>query len=135
MQEIYKYVRTGTAADGSVEGHFQATGVRPRFLAELVARGINIPGAISIRRSRCEHDPKVDRFRKIMSRRTMPFELDPPTLIIICAAGSVVLFVEAIYLLGFSTASYRSSVNRRLQALEDQPDREASWCSCGASAG
>ena len=45
MQEIYKYVRTGTAADGTVEGHFLATGVRPRFLAELVARGINIPGA------------------------------------------------------------------------------------------
>ena len=45
MQEIYKYVRTGTAADGTVEGHFQATGVRPRFLADLVARGINIPGA------------------------------------------------------------------------------------------
>ena len=45
MQEIYKYVRTGTAADGTVEGHFQATGVRPRFLSELVARGINIPGA------------------------------------------------------------------------------------------
>ena len=45
MQDIYKYVRTGTAADGTVEGHFQATGVRPRFLSELVARGINIPGA------------------------------------------------------------------------------------------
>lgn len=45
MQEIYKYVRTGTAADGSVEGHFQATGVRPRFLADLIARGINIPGS------------------------------------------------------------------------------------------
>src|SRR5256885_13167084 len=45
MQEIYKYVRTGTAPDGTVEGHFQATGVRPRFLSELVARGINIPGA------------------------------------------------------------------------------------------
>jgi pilus assembly protein CpaF len=45
MQEIYKYTRTGTAADGTVEGHFQATGVRPRFLADLIARGINIPGA------------------------------------------------------------------------------------------
>src|SRR5690606_35713960 len=44
MQEIYKYVRTGTAPDGSVEGHFQATGVRPRFLSELIAQGINIPG-------------------------------------------------------------------------------------------
>jgi pilus assembly protein CpaF len=44
MQEIYKYVRTGTAPDGSVEGHFQATGVRPRFLNDLAAQGINIPG-------------------------------------------------------------------------------------------
>jgi pilus assembly protein CpaF len=45
MQEIYKYVRTGTAPDGTVEGNFQATGVRPRFLGDLIARGINIPGA------------------------------------------------------------------------------------------
>ncbi len=33
MQEIFKYVRTGTADDGTVEGHFLATGVRPRFLS------------------------------------------------------------------------------------------------------
>lgn len=45
MQEIYKYVRTGTAPDGTVEGHFQATGVRPRFLGDLIAKGINIPGS------------------------------------------------------------------------------------------
>jgi len=45
MQEIYKYVRTSTATDGTVEGHFVATGVRPRFLAELQARGITIPGS------------------------------------------------------------------------------------------
>ena len=37
MQEIFKFVRTGTASDGAVVGHFQATGVRPRFLADLVA--------------------------------------------------------------------------------------------------
>jgi pilus assembly protein CpaF len=45
MQDIYKYVRTGTTDDGEVIGHFQATGVRPRFLADLAAQGINIPGA------------------------------------------------------------------------------------------
>jgi len=45
MQEIYKYVRTGTADDGAVLGHFVATGVRPRFLADLIARGVNIPGS------------------------------------------------------------------------------------------
>ena len=44
MQEIYKFVRTGTAPDGAVQGHFQATGVRPRFLADLVAMGIKLPG-------------------------------------------------------------------------------------------
>jgi pilus assembly protein CpaF len=45
MQEIFKYVRTGTAPDGTVMGHFQATGVRPRFLNDLIAMGIKIPGA------------------------------------------------------------------------------------------
>jgi pilus assembly protein CpaF len=45
MQEIFKFVRTGTAPDNSVIGHFQATGVRPRFLTELTAMGIKIPGS------------------------------------------------------------------------------------------
>jgi pilus assembly protein CpaF len=45
MQEIYKFVRDSTADDGTVHGHFQATGIRPRFLSDLVARGIVIPGS------------------------------------------------------------------------------------------
>lgn len=45
MQEIFKYVRTGTAPDGTVQGHFVATGVRPRFLAQLANQGISIPGS------------------------------------------------------------------------------------------
>jgi pilus assembly protein CpaF len=45
MQEIFKFVRTGTGADNSVIGHFQATGVRPRFLQDLIAMGVKIPGA------------------------------------------------------------------------------------------
>jgi pilus assembly protein CpaF len=45
MQEIFKFVRTSTGDDGKVEGHFQATGVRPRFLGDLVAQGITIPGS------------------------------------------------------------------------------------------
>src|ERR1700682_807050 len=45
MQEIFKFVRTSTSDDGKVEGHFQATGVRPRFLGDLVAQGITIPGS------------------------------------------------------------------------------------------
>src|SRR5437763_12776739 len=45
MQEIFKFVRTGTAPDNSVIGHFQATGVRPRFLGDLASMGIKIPGS------------------------------------------------------------------------------------------
>ncbi|HZL29815.1 MAG TPA: CpaF family protein [Pseudolabrys sp.] len=45
MQEIFKFNRTGTKADGTVEGHFTATGVRPRFLNELASQGIKIPGS------------------------------------------------------------------------------------------
>jgi pilus assembly protein CpaF len=44
MQEIYKFVRTGTAPDGTVQGHFAATGVRPRFLGHLINLGIKLPG-------------------------------------------------------------------------------------------
>ena len=44
MQEIYKFVRTGIGADGSVQGHFAATGIRPRFLGELANQGVKLPG-------------------------------------------------------------------------------------------
>lgn len=55
----------------------------------------------------------------------IPTEFDTQTLIVICVAISVVLFAEAVYLLGFSSASYRSRVNRRLKLSKNQPDREA----------
>jgi pilus assembly protein CpaF len=45
MQEIFKFVRTGTGTDNGVIGHFQATGVRPRFLQDLNAMGIKFPGS------------------------------------------------------------------------------------------
>jgi pilus assembly protein CpaF len=45
MQEIYKFVRTATLEDGTVQGHFQATGIRPRFLIDLTAKGIKIPSS------------------------------------------------------------------------------------------
>ena len=45
MQEIFAYHQTGVDANGKIVGHFQATGVRPRFLGDLAAMGITIPGA------------------------------------------------------------------------------------------
>jgi pilus assembly protein CpaF len=44
MQEIYKFVRTGMESDGKILGHFEATGIRPRFLEHLKAMGIEFPG-------------------------------------------------------------------------------------------
>ncbi|MBX3577852.1 MAG: CpaF family protein [Rhizobiaceae bacterium] len=44
MQEIFKFVRTGMDADGKILGHFEATGLRPRFLEDLRAMGIEFPG-------------------------------------------------------------------------------------------
>jgi pilus assembly protein CpaF len=44
MQEIFKFVRTGMDADGTILGHFEATGIRPRFLHDLKAMGIEFPG-------------------------------------------------------------------------------------------
>ncbi len=44
MQEIFKFVRVKTDADGTIHGHFEATGVRPRFLNDLAAKGVTLPG-------------------------------------------------------------------------------------------
>jgi tight adherence protein B len=53
------------------------------------------------------------------------FDLDPVVLIYALAAGSVILFVEAIYLIFFSQTSYRKRINRRLRLMDGQPDRES----------
>jgi pilus assembly protein CpaF len=44
MQEIFRFVRTGMEADGTILGHYEATGLRPRFLDDLKAMGIEFPG-------------------------------------------------------------------------------------------
>lgn len=45
MQEIYKFVRTGIDEEGNIQGHFEATGIRPRFLDTLNDMGIKFPGS------------------------------------------------------------------------------------------
>ncbi len=44
MQEIFVFKKTSTEPDGTILGHFEATGIRPRFLDELKAMGIEFPG-------------------------------------------------------------------------------------------
>ena len=43
MQEIYHFRHTGTSADGQVQGRFEATGIRPRFLDQVAAHGLTLP--------------------------------------------------------------------------------------------
>lgn len=44
MQEIFRFKRTGLTEEGKILGHFEATGVRPRFLEELISMGVELPG-------------------------------------------------------------------------------------------
>ncbi|RQR33392.1 CpaF family protein [Burkholderia sp. Bp9143] len=46
MQEIFTFKRTGMDPDGTVRGHFCATGVRPKFAERLQAFGINLPDSL-----------------------------------------------------------------------------------------
>jgi tight adherence protein B len=53
------------------------------------------------------------------------FNFDPIYLIWLLVGGSAVLLAEALYLLCFSAASYRSQINRRLMLSKDRKDRES----------
>jgi pilus assembly protein CpaF len=46
MQEIFSFRQTGVDANGKVLGHFQATGVRPKFADRLRNFGINLPDSM-----------------------------------------------------------------------------------------
>jgi pilus assembly protein CpaF len=42
MQEIFRFRQTGVSNDGIVQGRFEATGIRPRFLEQVMAHGIEL---------------------------------------------------------------------------------------------
>jgi pilus assembly protein CpaF len=42
MQEIFRFRQTGVSPEGQVQGHFEATGIRPRFIDQLTAHGITL---------------------------------------------------------------------------------------------
>jgi pilus assembly protein CpaF len=42
MQEIFRFRQTGVTGDGVVQGRFEATGIRPRFLDQVMAHGISL---------------------------------------------------------------------------------------------
>jgi len=42
MQEIFRFRQTGMSADGIVQGRFEATGIRPRFLEQVMSHGLEL---------------------------------------------------------------------------------------------
>lgn len=46
MQEIYRFVREGVDERHGIVGSYRATGVRPRFLTELQAQGVELPASL-----------------------------------------------------------------------------------------
>ena len=46
MQEIFRFKVTGRDPEGLIIGHFQATGIRPKFLNEAQAHGIELPAEL-----------------------------------------------------------------------------------------
>jgi len=46
MQEIFHYRQTGLDSDGHVQGRFEATGIRPRFLDNVTAHGLTLPAEL-----------------------------------------------------------------------------------------
>ncbi|KEQ54166.1 CpaF family protein [Sphingobium chlorophenolicum] len=46
MQEIFRFKMTGRDENDMVRGHFEATGIRPKFMNELADRGITLPAEL-----------------------------------------------------------------------------------------
>ncbi|MGE5174884.1 MAG: CpaF family protein [Hyphomicrobiales bacterium] len=44
MQEIFRFVRTGTTPEGKIEGHYEATGVVPHFAERVEMVGADLTG-------------------------------------------------------------------------------------------
>ncbi|MDP3676137.1 MAG: CpaF family protein [Novosphingobium sp.] len=46
MQEIFRFRMTGRDPEGIVVGHFEATGIRPKFLNDALAHGVELPAEL-----------------------------------------------------------------------------------------
>jgi pilus assembly protein CpaF len=46
MQEIFRFIRRRTGRDGSIEGEYTATGIRPHFVNDFESRGIDVAAGI-----------------------------------------------------------------------------------------
>jgi pilus assembly protein CpaF len=45
LQELFRFTRQGTAADGQIRGIYTATGIRPSFVEDFRLKGFSVPGS------------------------------------------------------------------------------------------
>jgi pilus assembly protein CpaF len=55
MQEVFRFKMTGRDDAGKVLGHFEATGIRPKFATELEAYGVRLDPALFRPQTRLDH--------------------------------------------------------------------------------
>src|SRR3546814_11921650 len=46
MQEVFRFRRESTDSEGRIHGRYVTTGIRPTFISEITARGIQVPEGI-----------------------------------------------------------------------------------------
>jgi pilus assembly protein CpaF len=46
LQDIFVFQRTGVTQEGRVEGHYRATGIRPKFADQLAIAGYPMPAEV-----------------------------------------------------------------------------------------
>ena len=109
MQEIFRFVRTGMEADGKILGHFEATGIRPRFLEDLRGNGHRIPRQI---------------FRARQAAGVADVRLQPIYVIYAGAALTGIMIAEAFYLLYAGRSDRRAAINRRMKLQENKISQE-----------
>ena len=103
MQEIFRFRQTGVDADGVVQGRFEATGIRPRFLEQVMAHGVSL---------------SADLFRPDAKFELMNADLASGAIVLVCVFGAVVLAVEVAGRAGSrATAPMDKAINLRLQMI------------------
>ena len=101
MQEIFRFRQSGVSNDGIVQGRFEATGIRPRFLDQMISHGITLAG------------------RPIPARREVRV-MSPiwiRALVLICTFGAVVLLAETLLRAYGSARTEGREINLRLRLI------------------
>ena len=101
MQEIFRFRQSGVSNDGIVQGRFEATGIRPRFLEQVDGAWNHIVGRA------------VPAGREVRSMNPIWIQ----TLILVCVFGAVALAAETLLRAYASARAEGRAINLRLTLI------------------